>query len=81
MTDKWGTAYEEIDAGLQPSTYRPSQLYDNLPTTFTRDLLKVALERLGQTSPVKNVVSRWQKKGWIKKMTKDQFQKLKDIKP
>ena len=34
-----------------------------------------------QTSPVKNVVSRWQKKGWIKKMTKDQFQKLKDIKP
>lgn len=81
MTDKWGTAYEEIDAGLQPSTYRPSQLYDNLPTTFTRDLLKVALERLGQTSPVKNVVSRWLKKGWIKKMTKDQFQKLKDIKP
>lgn len=81
MTDKWGTAYEEIDADLQPSTYRPSQLYDNLPTMFTRDLLKVALERLGQTSPVKNVVSRWQKKGWIKKMTKDQFQKLKDIKP
>lgn len=67
MTDKWGTAYEEIDADLQPSTYHPSQLYDNLPTTFTRDLLKVALERLGQTSPVKNVVSRWLKRDGSRK--------------
>ena len=75
MTDKWGTAYEEINADHQPSTYRPSQLYDNLPLEFTRDLLKVALERLGQTSPVKNVISRWLKKGWIEKMDKNQFRK------
>lgn len=75
MTDKWGVAYEEINADHQPSTYRASQLYDNLPQVFTRDLLKVALERLGQTSPAKNVISRWLKKGWIEKLGKDQFQK------
>lgn len=76
MTDKWGTTYEQINADHQASTYHTSQLYENLPTEFTRDLLKVTLERLGQLSPVKNVIYRWQKMGWISKLGKDQFQKI-----
>lgn len=76
MTDKWGAAYEQINADHQPTTYHTSQLYENLPTEFTRDLLKVTLERLGQTSPVKNVIYRWEKMGWIRKLGKDQFQKV-----
>lgn len=68
--------YEQINADHQASSYHTSQLYENLPTEFTRDLLKVTLERLGQLSPVKNVIYRWQKMGWIIKLGKDQYQKI-----
>lgn len=77
MVNKWGASYEDINADHQPSTYRPNQVYDSLPQDFTRDLLKVTLQRMGKQSPVKAVVYRWQKLGWIKKTGEDQFCKIK----
>lgn len=77
MVNKWGAAYEDINADHEPATYRPNQVYDSLPQDFTRDLLKATLQRLGKLSPVKAVIYRWQKLGWIKKTGEDQFCKIK----
>lgn len=77
MISKWGTVYEQINADHVVTDYRPSHLFENLPSEFTRDLLKVTLEHLEQTTPAKNVISRWVKLGWIEKVDKNQFRKLK----
>lgn len=77
MITKWGTAYEQINAHHVVTDYRPSHLYENLPKEFTRDLLKVTMERLEQKTPPKNIISRWGKLGWIEKIDKNQFRKVK----
>ena len=77
MITKWGTAYEQINADHVVTDYRPSHLYENLPKEFTRDLLKVTMERLEQKTPPKNIISRWGKLGWIEKIDKNQFRKVK----
>ena len=77
MISKWGAVYEQINADHVVTDYRPSHLFENLPSEFTRDLLKVTLEHLEQKTPAKNVISRWVKLGWIEKVDKNQFRKLK----
>ncbi len=77
MVGTWGNDYEKINDEQVVEKYHPSKLYENLPHEFSRDLLKATLVRLNQTTPAKNVISRWLKLGWIEKLSKNQFRKLK----
>ena len=77
MLDKWGRRYEDLQAKRIELTTAPKRdLYANLPKEFNRDLLRETIKRLELTTPDWVFISKWNAKGLIKKISKNQFQKL-----
>lgn len=77
MLEKWGKRFEDLQAKrIELSSPVKRDLYANLPQDFNRDLLREAIKRLELTTPDWVFLSKWNAKGLIKKISKNQFQKI-----
>lgn len=77
MLDKWGRRYEDLQAKRQElsgNTRLP--LFDQLPSEFSRDLLRETIKRLELTTPDWVFLSKWNAKALITKVSKNQFRKI-----
>ena len=77
MLDKWGKRFEDLQAKrIELSSPVKRDLYANLPQEFNRDLLRETIKRLELSTPDWVFLSKWKAKGLIKKISKNQFQKI-----
>lgn len=77
MLEKWGKRFEDLQAKrIELSSPVKRDLYANLPQDFNRDLLRETIKRLELTTPDWVFLSKWNVKGLIKKISKNQFQKI-----
>ena len=77
MLNKWGKRFEDLQAKRVERCCAPKRdLYANLPQEFNRELLRETIKRLELTTPEWVFISKWYAKGLIKKVSKNQFQKL-----
>lgn len=77
MLDKWGKRFEELQAKrIELSTPVRRDLFGNLPAAFNRDLLRETIKRLELATPDWVFLSKWNAKGLIKRISKNQFQKI-----
>ena len=77
MLDKWGKRFEELQAKrIELSTPVRRDLFGNLPKEFNRDLLRETIKRLELATPDWVFLSKWNAKGLIKRISKNQFQKI-----
>ena len=77
MLKKWGKRFEDLQAKrIELSSPVKRDLYANLPQDFNRDLLRETIKRLELTTPDWVFLSKWNAKGLIKKISKNQFQKI-----
>lgn len=71
----WAKAYNEI-AQNEPNLTQTS-VYNALPDRFsTNDVIAQSLKR-GIKTPARNIISNWRKFGFIRKLEKSQFEKVK----
>ena len=77
MLEKWGKRFEDLQA-KRIELFSPVKrdLYANLPQDFNRELLRETIKRLELTTPDWVFLSKWNAKGLIKKISKNQFQKI-----
>lgn len=77
MLDKWGKRFEDLQAKrLELTSPVKRDLFGNLPHEFSRDLLRETIKRLELTTDDWVFLSKWNAKGLIRKISKNQFQKL-----
>ena len=77
MLEKWGKRFEDLQAKrIELSSPVKRDLYANLPQDFNRDLLRETIKRLELTTPDWVFLSKWNAKELIKKISKNQFQKI-----
>ena len=77
MLDKWGKRFEELQAKRLESCTAPKRdLYANLPVEFSRELLRETIKRFELATPDWVFISKWNARGLIKKISKNQFQKI-----
>lgn len=77
MLDKWGRRFEELQAKRNELIGNPRQsLFDQLPETFPRELLRDTIKRLELTTPDWVFLSKWNAKGLIRKVEKNLFKKI-----
>ena len=77
MLEKWGKRFEDLQAKrIELSSPVKRDLYANLPQDFNRDLLRETIKRLELITPDWVFLSKWNAKGLIKKISKNQFQKI-----
>lgn len=77
MLEKWGKRFEDLQAKrIELSSPVKRDLYANLPQDFNRELLRETIKRLELTTPDWVFLSKWNAKGLIKKISKNQFQKI-----
>lgn len=77
MLDKWGRRYEDLQAKRAEfcSNARKS-LFEQLPETFSRELLRETITRLELTTQDWVFLSKWNARALIKKVSKNVFQKI-----
>ena len=77
MLDKWGKRFEELQAKrIELTTPVRRDLFGNLPKEFNRDLLRETIKRLELATPDWVFLSKWNAKGLIRRISKNQFQKI-----
>ncbi|MDO4497697.1 MAG: hypothetical protein Q4B58_07725 [Bacteroidales bacterium] len=77
MIDKWGKRFEDLQyKRFELYDHQPRDLFSNLPKAFDRELLRETIKRLELTTPDWVFLSKWNAKGLIKRLSKNQFQKL-----
>lgn len=77
MLDKWGKRFEDLQAKrIELTSPVKRDLYANLPQEFNRELLRETIKRLELTTPDWVFLSKWNAKGLIKKISKNQFAKI-----
>lgn len=77
MLDKWGKRYEDLQAKrLELANSSRKNLFDQLPQTFTREQLRDTIKRLELTTDDWVFLSKWNARALIKKISKNEFQKL-----
>jgi hypothetical protein len=77
MLDKWGKRFEDLQVKRLELTTAPKRdLYDNLPVEFSRDLLRETIKRLELATPDWVFISKWNARGLIQKISKNQFKKI-----
>lgn len=77
MLDKWGKRFEDLQAKrIELSSPVKRDLYANLPQEFNRELLRETIKRLELSTPDWVFLSKWNAKGLIKRVSKNQFQKI-----
>ena len=81
LMKKWGGRYEKLVAKRKedslPNPTRKKTLFDILPETFNRDLLRKYIKERELTTPSKTFISNWKGKKWIKEIEKNTYIKLK----
>lgn len=70
MLQRWGNAYEEINADGDVEPYHTTDYFRELPQEFSRDFLKDFLKQKGLKTPVRNIICNWRRMGWIEKPKK-----------
>ena len=77
MMSKWGERYREIaEAAAQSGHCGISNLYDSLPNTFSYDLLRETIARLGMKTRCHVFVSKWKRKKLVRQVSKHVFTKI-----
>ena len=77
MLDKWGRRFEDLLAKRKElGDVTPRNLFGNLPREFNRELLRETIKRLGLTTDDWVFISKWNAKGLITKIDKNQFRKI-----
>ena len=77
MLDKWGRRFEDLQAKrIELTSNARLPLFDQLPETFSRELLRETIKRLELTTPDWVFLSKWNAKALIKKEGKNIFKKL-----
>ena len=77
MLEKWGKRFEELQAKrIELTAPVRRDLFGNLPKEFNRDLLRETIKRLELATPDWVFLSKWNAKGLIKRISKNQFQKI-----
>ena len=77
MLDKWGRRFEDLQAKrIELTSNVRLPLFDQLPETFSRELLRETIKRLELTTPDWVFLSKWNAKALIKKEDKNIFKKL-----
>ena len=77
MLDKWGKRFEELQAKrIELSTPVRRDLFGNLPKEFNRELLRETIKRLELVTPDWVFLSKWNARGLIRRISKNQFQKI-----
>ena len=77
MLDKWGKRFEELQAKrIELSTPVRRDLFGNLPKDFNRELLRETIKRLELVTPDWVFLSKWNARGLIRRISKNQFQKI-----
>lgn len=79
LIKRWGKIFEELQSKRTVNevvvTNRP-RLLDNVPRQFTRDQLNALLQSLNVPSPARVLLSQWKSYGWIKVLSKNNYEKL-----
>ena len=77
MLDKGGRKFEDLQAKrIELTSNARLPLFDQLPETFSRELLRETIKRLELTTPDWVFLSKWNAKALIKKEDKNIFKKL-----
>jgi len=77
MLSKWGKRYEDLQAKrMELSAGNRMNLFEQLPETFSRDLLRETIKRLGLVTDDWVFLSKWNARALIKKVSKNVFQKI-----
>lgn len=77
MLQKWGRRFEDLQAKRIELTSNIRQpLYDQLPETFSRELLRETIKRLQLSTPDWVFLSKWNARALISKVDKNIFKKL-----
>lgn len=77
MLDKWGRRFEDLQVKrIELTSNARLPLFDQLPETFSRELLRETIKRLELTTPDWVFLSKWNAKALIKKEDKNIFKKL-----
>ena len=77
MLEKWGKRFEELQAKrIEISTPVRRDLFGNLPKEFNRELLRETIKRLELVTPDWVFLSKWNARGLIRRISKNQFQKI-----
>ena len=77
MLDKWGRRFEDLIAKRKElGDVTPRNLFGNLPREFNRELLRETIKHLGLTTDDWVFISKWNAKGLITKIDKNQFRKI-----
>lgn len=79
LIKRWGKVFEELQSKRTVNeiviTNRP-RLLDNVPRQFTRDQLNALMQSLNVPSPARVLLSQWKSNGWIKVLSKNNYEKL-----
>lgn len=77
MLEKWGKRFEELQAKrIELTTPVRRDLFGNLPKDFNRELLRETIKRLELVTPDWVFLSKWNARGLIRRISKNQFQKI-----
>ena len=77
MLEKWGKRFEELQAKRVELTAPVRRdLFGNLPKDFNRELLRETIKRLELVTPDWVFLSKWNARGLIRRISKNQFQKI-----
>ena len=77
MLDKWGKRFEELQAKrIELTAPVRRDLFGNLPKDFNRELLRETIKRLELVTPDWVFLSKWNARGLIQRISKNQFQKI-----
>ena len=77
MLEKWGKRFEELQAKrIELTAPVRRDLFGNLPKEFNRELLRETIKRLELVTPDWVFLSKWNARGLIRRISKNQFQKI-----
>ena len=77
MLEKWGKRFEELQAKrIELTAPVRRDLFGNLPKDFNRELLRETIKRLELVTPDWVFLSKWNARGLIRRISKNQFQKI-----
>lgn len=74
---QFGVKYNELQQQVQKTNVPHNALFEKMADKFTRNDLRVALQRARIKTPVKHVVSLWRRNKLIEKVGDEEYVKLK----
>lgn len=79
LLKRWGKKFEDLQNKRNESDPEPTarpKLIDKCPKQFTRDQLLSLMKELEVASPARVILSQWKANGWIKVVSKFNYEKL-----